>query len=178
MTDDRGGYLRVAEAALSDVSSLREFILEAWKEAGPSAWGWTGATETSVQELASMDHLRELVLNPGVKVLLAMDGERVIGFAVNRKVDEIMAELAGIIVSEGSTGKGVGTALIKAAMKAASEQGFRDVTVKTEVFNERAIGFYEANGFRRAGLTTEVVEGRGIDLVILKRRLAPTVKRR
>lgn len=45
MVDTSAGRLRVAEASTSDIPSLREFILEAWKEAGPSAWGWTGATE-------------------------------------------------------------------------------------------------------------------------------------
>ena len=45
-------------------------------------------------------------------------------------------------------------------------------TVKTESFNERAISFYEANGFKRVGLSSEELEGKRVDLAVLRRRIA------
>jgi len=164
----------VAEASNSDISSLHEFILEAWKEAGPSAWGWTGATEERVQELASVEYLKQLVSNPKLKVLLAKDRERIVGFAVNRRVDETTVELAGVIVLGRLTGMGIGTALMGAAMKAATAGGFKEITVKTESFNQRAIGFYEANGFKRIGLSSEELDGNRVDLTVLGRPVAKT----
>lgn len=169
--ENSGTPLRVRVASASDIPSLHDFLLEAWREAGPSAWGWTGATEASIQELASADFLHKLLSNPRMKILLATGDDRIVGFAANRKVDETTVELAGIIVSEHSTGKGVGTALMKACLETASTGGFDEVIVKTETFNARAIGFYEANGFERTGESVEEIEGKRIDLVVLRRRL-------
>jgi len=164
-------FVRVVEASLSDVPYIHRFILAAWKEAGPDAWGWTGATEESVEDLASPEYLSRLISNPKVRIFLAKDRREIVGFAANRKVTEARVELGGIIVSERLTGRGIGTALMKAAIEAASLAGFADIIVKTETFNERAIGFYEASGFRRSGTTREEVGGKNIDLVILRRDL-------
>ena len=161
----------MVQATSSDIPSLHEFILEAWREAGPSAWGWTGATEASVQELASVGYLGQLISNPSLKMFLAMDGDRVVGFAANRRVDETTVELAGIIVLARFTGMGIGTALMDAVTKAASTDGFKEITVKTETFNERAIGFYGANGFKRIGRSSEELEGKRVDLAVLRRKI-------
>jgi ribosomal protein S18 acetylase RimI-like enzyme len=171
MTKSRGRHLKVAVATTSDIPSLHGFILEAWKEAGPSAWGWTGATEESIHELASFAYLRRLVSDSKVKILLARDGERIFGFAANRSVEDTTVELAGIVVLGSVTGLGIGTELLRASLEAASADGYREMTVKTETFNERAIGFYEANGFKRIGSSKEDVEGKTIDLVVLKRKV-------
>lgn len=117
-----------------------------------------------MQALASLEHLQRLISNPKVKILLARDGELIVGFAVNRTVDEATTELAGIIVQERYTGRGVGKALINAAIESASAQGFRSIIVKTEPFNKRAIGFYEASGFIRAGLTEKRSTARALNL--------------
>jgi ribosomal protein S18 acetylase RimI-like enzyme len=171
MPEAGSGSVRVAEASISDVPSIHSFILAAWREAGPTAWGWTGATEASVQELASPERLSRLISNPNIKIFLAKDDQRIVGFAASRKQSETTVELSGMIVSERLTGKGIGTVLMTAALQAASVAGFADIIVKTETFNERAIGFYEANGFRKAAFSKEVVEGKSIDLVILRRGL-------
>jgi len=164
-------FIRVVDASISDIPSIHDFVLAAWKEAGPAAWGWTGATEESVQELASPEHLLRLISNPNVRIFLATEGQQIVGFAANRKETETIVELVGIIVSERLTGRGIGTALMNAAIRAASAAGFAGITVKTETFNQRAIGFYEANGFRRSGSSREVVGGKSIDLVTLRRSL-------
>ena len=171
LTGSRSRHLTVREATASDVPSLEEFILAAWKESGPTAWGWTGATEESIRELASEGYLRRLLSNPNVKIILAKDGGHITGFAANRTVDATTVELAGIIVSERLTGMGIGTALMKASIERASKAGFEEMTVKTETFNSRAIGFYGAKGFHRVGLEGEVVGGKTVELVVLKRGL-------
>jgi len=161
----------VAAASSSDIQPLGGFILSAWDEAGPRAWGWTGATDASIHELASADYLRQLVSNPNLKILLARHGNRIVGFAASRRVDARRIELAGIIVSEGETGMGIGTALMNASLDSALAGGFEEMIVKTETFNTRAIGFYESKGFKRVGNETEEVEGKSVSLVLLKRKL-------
>jgi len=139
--------------------------------AGPSAWGWTGASEENVRALASVEYLEALIANPKMRIYVAREDRRIVGFAATRELDAKTVELAGIIVDEYHTGKGVGTALAKKAVDVASRLRYREVTVKTETFNKRAIGFYERNGFAKAGTVTEEVEGKKIDLVVLRRGL-------
>jgi len=163
--------VRVVEAHRRDIPSIRTFILDAWMVAGPSAWGWTGATEENIQALASSEHLVRLISSSEVRVLLAREEGRVVGFAATRESDPETIELAGIIVDEHHTGKGVGTALTRKALEVAANLGYREAVVKTETFNKRAIAFYERNDFARAGSVTEDVDGRKIELVVLRRRL-------
>ncbi len=139
--------------------------------AGPSAWGWTGASEENVQALASGEHLAGLISGSKVRVLLAKEDGRVVGFAATREFDPETIELAGMIVDEYHTRRGVGTALAKRALELAANHGYKGAVVKTEVFNRRAIGFYESNGFVRAGTAAEDVDGKKVELVLLRRRL-------
>jgi ribosomal protein S18 acetylase RimI-like enzyme len=168
LSQHRVEKLTVTGASDSDIQSIHDFLLEAWREAGPSAWGWTGATEENVHAMASSETLQHLISNPKVKLFLGRDGNQVVGFAANRAVDESTAELTGIVVQERYTGRGVGKALINAAIESATAQGFRSIIVKTEPFNERALAFYKSSGFNRVGLTTEEVDGTKIELVMLK----------
>lgn len=163
--------LKVVEARHRDIAGIRTFILDAWMIAGPSAWGWTGASEENVKALASVGHLEALITNPGVKIYLAREDRKIVGFAVTRELDRDAVELAGIIVDEYHTGKGVGTALAQRAIASAFELRYMEIIVKTEAFNKRAIGFYERNGFARDGASTEEVDGKKIELVVLKRKL-------
>lgn len=51
----------VLKAGLKDISEVRAFILKAWGQAGPSAFGWTGATHETIGEIASEEFLRGLL---------------------------------------------------------------------------------------------------------------------
>lgn len=173
MSPARSESARVVEASLSDVDSLHDFILDAWKEAGPTALGWTGATEESVNELASPGHILRLISNEKTRIFLAKEGSEVRGFAITREIDEQTSELAGIIVREGSIGKGIGTALLSAALGAIWKGRSAQVIVRTERFNERAIRFYNKNGFAKVREEEETVDGKKIDLVVLSQTRNP-----
>jgi len=159
----------VVQASLSDVNSVHDFIIDAWKEAGPTAPGWTGATEENVNGLARPDHIRRLLSSRKTRIFLAKQGKEVQGFAATREVDEHTSEIAGIIVRERYVGRGVGTALLRAALAAIWLGRCTEVIVKTERINERATRFYEKNGFAKVGEEQENVDGTKIDLVILSK---------
>jgi ribosomal protein S18 acetylase RimI-like enzyme len=163
--------LEVVKAARSDAPALGRFMLEAWKEAGPSAPGWTGASRKTMLELSSKENLTRLLADAKFSVFLAKGDGKIEGFAANRRIDEDEVELAGVVVEERYTGKGVGTALVDEAIGSAAHDGYSKMLVKTETFNRRAIGFYEAEGFRRAGTGVEKVGGKRVKLAVLRRRL-------
>ena len=158
--------LEVRPARANDVRSLSEFFLEAWKEAGPGAMGFSGATDEAMAEVASEGFLKRRMASPNVSMFVAGLGAEVVGFASLRKVDSAESELSGIAVLERMTGRGVGSRLLRKALEAARRRGVRVVTVKTEGANLRAIGFYKKAGFTETGRSTEKV---GREKVLLQR---------
>jgi len=156
---------------LADVQRLITFFLQAWREAGSGALGFTGATRETINEIASEGFLKERLTNPAVTMYIVKDQGKVLGFAGTRKADENALELSGIIVLESATGKGVGTLLVEKATSSARRVGFRKIMVKTEFLNRRAINFYKKMGFVEVGKTTENVEGTGVDVVVLEKAL-------
>jgi ribosomal protein S18 acetylase RimI-like enzyme len=133
--------------------------------------GWAGATEDTIHEISSEEHLMELVSDSKLKFFVSEENGEITGFAVNRVQDGSTIELAGIIVRDDLLGKGIGSLLISQCIESARDAGFASMVVKTEASNERAIGFYMKRGFVRIGNAVETVENSKIDLAMLRRVL-------
>ncbi len=156
-----------------DVKAIRAFFLAAWRQAGPEALGWAGATENNIQEISSEGFISSLLSKPETKLFAFSQHGRIVGIAVNRKMDESTVELAGIIVQQDAIGKGIGTALLKSAIVSAKELGFLSMRVKTETNNQNAISFYRKNGFTELGKGEQEVDGKAVNVVSLTRSLRP-----
>lgn len=163
--------LQVRPARQNDVSKLSVFFVEAWKEAGPGALGFTGATDGAIKEIASEEFLRKRIASPNVQTVVAEEEGKVIGFSSVRKVEARMAELSGIMVLESSTGKGIGTKLIRKATEGARKRGFTSIQVKTEAINDRAISFYKKAGFTESSRKAEKVGRTKVTLQVLVKKL-------
>lgn len=161
----------VREASGADAEAVAEFIWTAWREAGPDEPGWAGASEVVIRELTEPEHLRGRVVGPGRRTFLALDGDRVVGFAANRRVDQEEVELVGLIVLKERQGQGIGSALLQRAMGAGQEEGYRRMRVRTESNNEPAIRLYESRGFEAVETSTQDVEGVRVEIVKLLRDL-------
>jgi len=164
----------VGIARLRDAPSLGAFFREAWKEAGPNALGFTGATKEDIDEIASVEFLTKRLSDPSVRFVVAKRGGKVLGIASMRKLKGGTAELSGVIVRESETKMGVGTRLVRRAIKEATRLGIAKMIVKTEVLNERAIKFYTKNGFVVKGKSTVKVGKTRVAVQVLERDLVPT----
>ena len=164
----------VSELRVSDIPQLKSFVLEAWRLAGPSALGWTGATDENIEEIASESFLRGFIGTQNLKVFVGKTGENVVGFCAIRKIDDRLLELAGIIVRQDQLGKGVGNDLLEKARKEAVESGFTNMVVKTECTNERALSFYRSKGFVEQEQVVEELNGAKVNLTVLKLNLRKT----
>jgi ribosomal protein S18 acetylase RimI-like enzyme len=158
-------------ATTDDTANLREFIITAWKEAGPGALGFTGATDKVMHEITSESFIRTLLANPETHLFIAESEGGIIGFSSLKPVGPDEAELSGLIVLERARGRGIGTGLLEKAMDVAMEEGFRRVEVKTEALNLQAIAFYKIQGFHEKGRVKENVEGTEVDLMVLEKNL-------
>jgi len=156
-------------AAVADAERIGVFLHEAWREAGPGGLGFTGATEETINEVASEEFLRKRLTNPDVQMYIIEDAKRVLGLAVTRRIDAGSVELSGMMVLESVTGRGLGTTLVKKVLNEAHKAGFHKVVVKTEVINRRAIQFYKKMGLKEVGRGRERVEETRVDIVILEK---------
>jgi ribosomal protein S18 acetylase RimI-like enzyme len=161
----------VRPARPNDAARLGEFLLEAWKEAGPGALGFTGATEGAIKEIASEEFLSRRLSSPNVRMVVAEFGNRFLGFASLRTLGGGSAELSGIVVLQSAAGEGIGTRLLRKACDLAAKSGLAAVAVKTESFNRRAIGFYKKNGFVETGRTMEKVGKSKVPVQVLEKSL-------
>ena len=163
--------IRVIEAAEQDISAISDFFWEMWREAGPDAPGFTGATEGVIAEISAAEAIRPRVGGPERRMHIAYEHDRVVGFAATKTIDEATIELAGIVVLATMTGRGIGTPLVAAAVESARSEGYVSITVSTETDNNNAIAFYQARGFSQTGTSMAHVEGVDVEVVHLAMEL-------
>ena len=161
----------VRPARKNDAAALGRFLIRAWKEAGPGALGFTGATEDAVNAIASMGFLTQRLSSPTVKITIAERDKEVLGFASITASGKREGELSGVVVLENTSGIGLGSRLVSKACDAAGKMGIDQLHVKTEAFNKRAIGFYKKNRFTESGRVTEKVGRTKVPSMVLERKL-------
>jgi ribosomal protein S18 acetylase RimI-like enzyme len=163
--------LEIAEATASDVNLISAFLWEAWRQAGPGAPGFSGATEEVIAEIADPRVIRDRLGGPERRMYIARQGERVVGFASTRTQTATIIELSGVVVLQEIIGSGIGTKLIDAAVDASVRNGFTAMTVSTEIDNNRARCFYGRHGFQVTGKGVEMVGPTQVKIVNMRRDL-------
>jgi GNAT superfamily N-acetyltransferase len=148
----------------ADVAAFAAFLREAWRQSGPGALGFAGASDQVIAELTAPEAVLERIGGPERRLFLAKEEGGVVGFAATRRIDMATVELAGIVVLAAMSGRGVGTRLVEEAVESARGEGYRNMIVRTELVNEPAKAFYEKCGFTAARRTTEQVEGSTVEV--------------
>ena len=164
-------FATVREASDQDVPPFVDFLNEAWRQSGPRAPGFAGATNEIIAELTTDEAVRARIGGPDRRMFLAWSGDRVVGFAATKRIDADTVELAGIIVLPSSAGRGVGTQLVQTAMRAMDGESYQTMIVRTETTNQAARGFYEARGFTLERMTVERVDDTSVEVCELSRSL-------
>lgn len=128
---------------------------KAWQEAYP------GLIDQSYLDKMSEQKCEEIAYRWLDNILVAKDGDRVVGFAGYGKCrnDDLVdaGEVFAIYVLAEYYGKGVGKALMDEALNLL--KGYKQVAVWVLEGNERAIRFYEKCGFRSDGKTETITLG-------------------
>jgi GNAT superfamily N-acetyltransferase len=121
-------------------------------DAGPIAElsGQLGYPTTAAE---MSERLAGLARAGGSVVLVADVGGRVVGWlhivSAHRVEYAPYAEITGLVVDERHRGAGVGQALLEAAERWASEQGFDTVRVRSNIVRARAHEFYRRHGYEQ-----------------------------
>ena len=99
----------------------------------------------------TMERIEALVADPAVTLLLAKDGDEVVGTTtviVYTTPFWIKARLDEVVVDEAARGKGVGAALVNAALDVAREKGAQVAELQSGVQREAANRLYPRMGFK------------------------------
>ena len=111
-------------------------------------------------------------------MLVAEDGGEIVGYvAVGRATrlesNRHVADIRGLAVAPDHQGRGLGRALVQAALDAARERGARKVTLRVLAPNTAARALYESCGFVVEGVRRDefFLDGRYVDDVLMARML-------
>jgi len=107
-------------------------------------------------------------------MLVAEDGGEIVGYvAVGRATrlesNRHVADIRGLAVAPDHQGRGLGRALVQAALDAARERGARKVTLRVLAPNTAARALYESCGFVVEGVRRDefFLDGRYVDDVLM-----------
>jgi GNAT superfamily N-acetyltransferase len=141
------------------VPADRAAVLRVFRAAGAAAWSHILPPEVLADnELARFDERL-------AHMLVAEEEGEVVGFAVARD-----GELDALYTDPGVWGRGVGRALMDAALEELTRQGFDEATLWTEERNERPRRVYERYGWKLDG-TVRVRDYHGTELHELRYRI-------
>ena len=87
----------VREAVAADATAFATFMQRAWREAGPDAPGFAGATAESIAEITTPSIFERSIGGPDRRMFLAWHGEEAVGFASLRRTDATTSELSGVV---------------------------------------------------------------------------------
>jgi ribosomal protein S18 acetylase RimI-like enzyme len=97
-----------------------------------------------------------LIEDPAVSMLLAEEDGELLGFSTSGEsrdddADPSVSELRSLFVAAAHWRRGVGRALMAAALDDLRARGYSEATVWSFADNDRANRFYESQGFERDG---------------------------
>lgn len=89
--------------------------------------------------------------SPSGRLYMALCDGKIAGCAALRRLDDKRCEMKRLYVRENYRGNGIGNLLTDKLICDAKQIGYRHLLLDTFPFLERAIGMYQARGFREIG---------------------------
>jgi ribosomal protein S18 acetylase RimI-like enzyme len=165
----------MAEPDLLAYKALRDAMLAGHPEAFTSDAGTEGQRDLS----SYRNRLAGGSSGATLFTLVALDDARLVGALTCEREPRLkvqhIAHLIGMMVSDTHRGRGVGRALLIAAVdKLRATPGLAQVTLSVTATNRAAIGLYESQGFTRYGCLPDAIRlpgGRSLAKDLMRLRL-------
>lgn len=125
-------------------TELSDELVEAFRRLVPQL--------SSAAAVPEADELAAIIGSSATTILLATDGERIVGtltLALFRIPTGARAWIEDVVVDEAARGRGAGEALAREAIRLAAAAGARTVDLTSRPEREVANRMYEKIGFRR-----------------------------
>ena len=143
--------IAIRPAEPSDASELVALASAVGREAGD----WLLATDAWRPVADERRYLKSVRRHADAAVLVAVDGDRIVGrLSLARDPHPASSHVAdlGLMVAASHRRRGIGHALLEAAVAWARRSGVRKLELHVFPWNEPAIRLYEGFGFEREGL--------------------------
>jgi ribosomal protein S18 acetylase RimI-like enzyme len=135
--------VRIRPVRIEVVKAVSDELVEAFLRLTP---------QLSAASPPSADELTEVVRSPATSLLVAREGDAIVGtltLAVFRIPTGVRAWIEDVVVDESARGLGVGEALTRAALERAAAAGARSVELTSRPNREAANRLYRRLGFER-----------------------------
>ena len=145
--------LTIRTATAEDVDAILPLVEGAYRGEG-SRRGWTTEADLLGGQRTDAAMLNEIIADPKQAILLALDGEALVGSVLIAVRGEGVGYLGMLSVDPTRQAAGIGKALVRAA-EAAMLDRFGADRIEMQVFwqRESLIAWYERMGYRRTGET-------------------------
>ena len=140
-------------ASISDVSSVIDLV-QAGYRGDSSRAGWTHEADLLDGQRTDEEDVRDVIEGPGSRLLLAEDGDQLIGCCQLKSVPPTSTYLGMFAVSPEAQGGGIGRKIITEVERIAREE-LDSTEMRMSVIRQRAelIAWYERLGYERNGET-------------------------
>lgn len=153
----------IREAKKEDAREIAEVHIEGWKSAYKNQVPNEYLENLSVEK--KFETWQDNLSNPkqGVSSFVAEEDGHVIGFCSvgpsrDKDASEDTGELYAIYVEPSRVGKGVGSSLHDAGLRALQEEGYKEAVLWVLKTNKVTISFYEKKGWKLDGAEKEEVK--------------------
>ena len=166
--------IRIRPAEPGDAGALVDLARHVGSEPG----GWLLTTEAWRGAAEERRYLRAVRRSRDAAVLVAEDDGVLVGrLSLGRDPHPASAHVAdlGLMVAASHRRRGIGRAMLDAAVAWAREAGVRKLELHVFPWNEAALALYEAYGFEREGLRRGhyVRGGEEVDAILMAYRVPP-----
>ena len=101
-------------------------------------------------DLKHLDCPLKSIIDPGGRILMAIDGDKAVGTCAIIVKDKNIVELAKLAVSKKAQGKGIGRNLAVESIKQAKDMGAKIINLVSNSKLSAAVRLYESLGFEYA----------------------------
>jgi len=107
----------------------------------------------------SKSMLRYFLSQPGAECLVAVDGEKIVGFMLSEE-NPPLAHIVTLDVVESHRRQGIGSELLRESEAHLAFRGVRTVLLETATTNDAGIAFWERHGYRKEAVLKNYYPGR------------------
>lgn len=157
----------VRTASLDDLETVSSMLTETWHDTYDQIYGHEKVAELTSQ-WHSIPALKQRLSKPRSEFIICDDGAEIGAMAYATQIDNETAMLHQLYVRPNTQGQGLGQKLLIEVE--ACFPDVRKIRLEVEEANDRAIGFYQNNGFKKVGTTPDCgVKGSGIPAIIMEK---------
>ena len=143
--------LRIREIEMDDLEQIAQLEAQLFH----TPWSLTG--------------LFSFFLREDVKFLVALEGEKIVGYCgIVTVLDE--GDVVKVAVDQEYQGQGIGTALMENLIQRMQESGVRTIHLEVRQSNESAIALYRKMGFAEDGIRKDYYENPVENALLMSRR--------